>query len=80
MTDVRYESLNGSLTVELRQPAGLLARVGGAVTAAADYLYLWQERASQRTQLASLDGRILKDMGISRADAAHEAAKPFWRT
>lgn len=42
-------------------------------------LLVWQERASQRHALAALDDRLLKDMGISRADVAREVGKPFWR-
>ena len=39
----------------------------------------WQERARQRRQLFDLDDAALKDFGRSRADAAREGAKPFWR-
>lgn len=39
----------------------------------------WIERAYQRQQLAKLDDRMLKDIGVSRADASNEIAKPFWR-
>lgn len=39
----------------------------------------WRERARQRRQLLSLDGAALKDFGRSRADAAGEGDKPFWR-
>lgn len=42
-------------------------------------LVLWQDRARQRAHLASLDHRMLRDIGLSRADAAGEASKPFWR-
>ncbi len=42
-------------------------------------LALWHERDRQRRQLASLDGRFLRDIGISSSDAAYEANKPFWR-
>ncbi len=42
-------------------------------------LFTWRERARQRRHLASLEDRLLKDMGISRADAGREASKPFWR-
>ncbi len=42
-------------------------------------LVTWQERDRQRRHLASLDDRMLRDIGISRADAEHEAAIPFWR-
>ena len=40
----------------------------------------WQERASQRRHLGSLGDRALKDIGLSRADAAGESARPFWRS
>ena len=42
-------------------------------------LLTWQRRADERDRLASLDPRLLSDMGISEAAAAHEAAIPFWR-
>ncbi len=42
-------------------------------------LLTWQERDQQRRHLAALDDRLLSDIGISRADAAREAAVPFWR-
>lgn len=44
-----------------------------------DLLFLWSERARQRRLLADLDERLLKDIGLSRADASHETGKPFWR-
>ena len=39
----------------------------------------WQERARQRRQLLALGDGALKDFGRSRADAAGEGGKPFWR-
>ena len=39
----------------------------------------WQDRASDRAHLMDLDDRLLSDMGIDRAAARFEAAKPFWR-
>lgn len=42
-------------------------------------LVAWQERRWQRHALRYLDDGMLKDIGISRADAEREAAKPFWR-
>ncbi len=41
-------------------------------------LLVWQDRERQRHHLRGLDDRLLKDMGLSHADVAHEAAKPFW--
>ena len=40
---------------------------------------VWQERAFQRRQLLALNDRALKDIGRTRADAACEGGKPFWR-
>jgi uncharacterized protein YjiS (DUF1127 family) len=38
----------------------------------------WQELARQRRSLLSLDDRMLKDIGITRADATREGTRPFW--
>lgn len=42
-------------------------------------LRLWYRRATIRPQLAQLDDRKLNDIGLTRAEADYEAAKPFWR-
>lgn len=38
----------------------------------------WEERARQRRQLSELDNRMLKDVGLTRADVSRELEKPFW--
>ena len=38
----------------------------------------WQELARQRRALAALDDHMLKDIGLSRADARQEAERAFW--
>jgi uncharacterized protein YjiS (DUF1127 family) len=40
---------------------------------------VWQARSAQRRRLAALDHRMLKDIGISSADAARECRKWFWQ-
>lgn len=40
---------------------------------------VWMQRAVERRALASLDERLLSDIGVTRADAALEMDKPFWR-
>ena len=55
------------------KPARRLVR---AVTAA---LRSWRRRARQRRILAGLDDQLLRDIGRSRAQAARETGKPFWR-
>jgi uncharacterized protein YjiS (DUF1127 family) len=39
----------------------------------------WIERVRQRNALTTLDDRMLRDIGITRYDAAREYEKPFWR-
>ncbi|MFQ6024299.1 MAG: DUF1127 domain-containing protein [Acidiferrobacterales bacterium] len=57
----------------------LLDRVFNLARRALDTLLTWQEREMQRRHLMELDNRLLADMGMSRADAAGEYNKPFWR-
>lgn len=38
----------------------------------------WWTLARQRRALARLDRRMLKDIGLSRADALAESVRPFW--
>lgn len=45
----------------------------------AEALQLWWERSAQRRELAQLDDRMLRDIGISRADAYGESRKWFWQ-
>ena len=44
-----------------------------------DTIRLWFSRSRQRRALAELNDHLLQDIGMSRDDAAREAAKPFWR-
>ncbi|HUT48704.1 MAG TPA: DUF1127 domain-containing protein [Alphaproteobacteria bacterium] len=60
-------------------PATVLGKVVWAVNRAINILFAWQERSRGRYQLAQLDRRMLRDIGLSRVDALHEASKPFWR-
>lgn len=38
------------------------------------------QRRKQRRQLLQLDNRMLKDLGLSRADAVREGSKRFWQS
>lgn len=53
--------------------------LGNSLLRALKTLHCWQERAEQRYRLATLDDRMLKDVGLSRADVDTETAKPFWQ-
>jgi uncharacterized protein YjiS (DUF1127 family) len=63
--------------------AGVRARGTGsgvaAVRSVLDWIFLWQERAESRRRLLALDDRMLRDIGVNQATAAHEGEKPFWR-
>ena len=39
----------------------------------------WRRRTRERAELAALDDRTLKDIGLTRADAEFLSNKPFWR-
>ena len=39
----------------------------------------WIERRRQRQALAELNDRLLKDLGLTRADVEGESRKPFWQ-
>ena len=39
----------------------------------------WRQRSRERAQLAALDDRMLRDIGVTRCDVWREINKPFWR-
>ena len=55
--------------------SGLFPILGRAVEAP----IAWLDRVRDRHHLAAMSDSMLKDIGVSRADAEHEAEKPFWR-
>ncbi|MDE2580241.1 MAG: DUF1127 domain-containing protein [Rhodospirillales bacterium] len=52
--------------------ASWFGRVVAALSAA------WRRQRS-RARIAGLDAGLLKDIGVTFAEAEHEANKPFWR-
>jgi uncharacterized protein YjiS (DUF1127 family) len=63
-------ALDRYISIDQRRPsfAGVLAT-----------LERWAERRRQRRALLALGDSLLKDIGLSAADAWHEGRKPFWR-
>ena len=41
---------------------------------------LWMARVQQRRDLLALNDRMLRDVGVNRAEASAEAEIPFWRS
>jgi len=64
----------GAVPLRRRVAAGT-----GKLTAIGRAFLLWQDRARERAHLASLDDRMLRDIGLSRVEVAREWSKPFWR-
>jgi uncharacterized protein YjiS (DUF1127 family) len=56
-----------------------LHRLGHGAGRAAEVVLMWVERARQRRQLGELSDQMLRDIGLTRADAWAETTKPFWR-
>lgn len=64
-------------------PSGWRARrrhpLRRAIWGVVNLMMIWQRRAEDREILRSMNDARLKDIGISRAEIAREADKPFWR-
>ena len=79
MTNVQCSTLRSPAVDAPRSALDGIAGLARLPFAILKTLLVWQERDQQRRHLAALDDRLLRDMGISRAEAAREAAVPFWR-
>ena len=56
-----------------------LHRLRGFLSGVRAVLGEWRQRKNARLELARLDQRILRDIGLTRVDAEYEINKPFWR-
>jgi uncharacterized protein YjiS (DUF1127 family) len=68
-----------TLTSNRTSPAVALAALLAPAARATALLASWRQRAVDRRQLVSLDGHMLRDIGLSLGDVEMEASKPFWR-
>ena len=55
-----------------------VALLAGTVVVGIEKVMTRAELSRSRNQLAQLDERLLRDIGIDRATARFEATKPFW--
>ena len=55
-----------------------VALLAGAVAVGIDSLMTRAELARSRRQLAELDERLVRDIGLDRGTARFEASKGFW--
>lgn len=74
----RYNTSDKSGSYFVRPTRGKIAR--GSLTRLFDQVLTWLDRARQRRHLGELDDRLLRDIGLSRAEVEHEIERPFWRT
>jgi uncharacterized protein YjiS (DUF1127 family) len=74
---------SGELSMTFDFARGLAQRRAGhfalRLRRAVDLLLTWHARARQRRQLCTLNDRMLRDIGLTRADVLAESSKPFWR-
>lgn len=76
MQRMQYETLE-RLT-ETHTPDASATGLAHLPTRLLETLSVWNSRIRQRKHLGELDSRLLKDMGLSRADVHKEMRKPFW--
>ncbi len=70
MSDLTFTTMAGA--PNRRRPADLIRaalRIGRLMLA----------RSRERQFLASMDARMLRDIGVTPYEAGEEARKPFWR-
>jgi uncharacterized protein YjiS (DUF1127 family) len=63
-----------------RRRSGLRRVLRTGAAAAVARLLHWHDTARQRRALLALSDHMLKDVGITRADAEREANRPFWQS
>ena len=69
----------GSIEQSYRyNPQGIVGSVRFLLAACEARLRLWRLRAATRAELRDLPPERLRDLGMTGAEAAREAARPFW--
>jgi len=68
-----------SASVSARNHRTALDDLGDAAQWVLATLRQWHRRSREREQISQMDERMLKDIGITRAEALRLGSKPFWR-
>ena len=76
MTTIQFEAPQRRLSPVPQEARGVVNGFAGRVLATFGE---WRRRAHDRAQLAKLDDRTLRDIGLTQADAEFLSSKPFWR-
>jgi len=77
MSAIQIEALSGCGGAARRVPVA--TGLANRIIRAADTLRTWRRRLRERDQLARLDDRMLRDIGLTPGDAEYLSRKPFWR-
>jgi len=62
-----------------RRRLDALDALSDAAQSVADRVRMWRRRSRERNQLAKLDCRMLRDIGLTTSDREFLVNKPFWR-
>jgi uncharacterized protein YjiS (DUF1127 family) len=76
MATIQFEAPRGRLILVPHQVRGAMSGIAGRVLTT---LREWRRRAHDRAELAKFDDRMLRDIGLTPADAEFLSSKPFWR-
>jgi uncharacterized protein YjiS (DUF1127 family) len=68
-----------AITIRMPESVGHVRRLLPLLKNGLNILKLYRQRYKQRQLLATLDARLLKDIGLTRSDVMMEADKPFWK-
>lgn len=68
-----------AITSEYVQFAQPQPAIPTALAQFAETVRLWRRRAEERSALARMSARELRDFGVTPSEAQWEAAQPFWR-
>jgi uncharacterized protein YjiS (DUF1127 family) len=71
--------MNTMSTEAISASQGPGSRIEGMLSMVATTMIRWNNRRRTRRDLAGLSDHMLRDIGLTRADAFFECRKPFWR-